>query len=104
MNLEEKGAVLGDEAKRLQAAVEAGMPEATFNRAMRALSMRIKLFELEGKLAGRLSGGKAMERVISQGQLAGMLRDANVERAEEQPSEEEIARARAEFEEVVGVE
>ena len=102
LSLEEKGLALGDEAKRLQQAVENGMPEDAFNRAMRALSMRIKLFELEGKLAGRLSGGNAMARVVSQRELAGMLRDAKSEQAEETPSPEELAHAEREYAEVCG--
>jgi hypothetical protein len=104
MDLEEKGAVLGAEAHRLQAAVEAGMPEATFNRAMKALAMRVKLLELAGKLAGRLSGGAAMQKVITQRDLAGMLRDAKAAKAEESPDPEELARAQQEFDEVCGPE
>jgi hypothetical protein len=104
LNLEEKAILLGAEAARLQQAVEAGMPDATFNRALKALGVRIRMFELEGKLAGRLSGGKALERAISQGQLAGMLREAKTEQAEEEPTAEEIAQAEREFSEVVGVE
>jgi hypothetical protein len=104
LSLEEKGLALGDEARRLQQAVESGMPEDAFNRAMRALALRIKLFELEGKLAGRLSGGNAMGRVVSQRELAGMLREAKTEQAEEVPTAEEIAAAQREHAEVCGVE
>jgi len=90
VSLEEKAAILSSEAARLQQLAECQMESAPFERALRALNVRMRLLQLEGQLAGRLSGGKGKS-------LAEMLSETPME---DYPDEEE--RARQEYQEVVG--
>lgn len=98
--LEEKAAALSAEAKRLQQMAESGMEKQEFERALRALNVRVRLLQVEGQLAGRLSGGKTAEVTPQNVHLA--LKQANAEPVEEDP--EELERARKEFLEVCGPE
>jgi hypothetical protein len=53
MSFEERAALLGREADRLQAQIEAGSPKEIAEQGLKALAMRIRLLELEAKFAGR---------------------------------------------------
>jgi hypothetical protein len=100
--LEEKAERLANEAGRLQQLAECNMEKAAFERALRALNVRFRLLELQCRLAGRLSGGKAGHDVTP-GNLSAALKAAGKELdAEEDP--EELARAEREFLEVCGPE
>jgi hypothetical protein len=99
--LEQRAAELGQEADRLQLAAEHGMEAAQFDRAMRALSLRMRLLEMEGRLAGRLRGGKA--KLVTAADLGGALSEAAAEAAREFDPEE-AARVEREYAEVCGPE
>ncbi len=96
LTLQERAALLGREADRIQCQMENGLPKEQGEQALKALAMRMKLLELEGKLAGVFGGGRATERALAKELAAGgsLLED---------PAEE-AARAKREYEEVVGSE
>jgi hypothetical protein len=101
-SLEEKSERLAQEAGRLQQLAECSMEKGPFERALRALNVRFRLLELQCRLAGRLSGGKAGPPMTA-GNLSAALKAAGKElEAEEDP--EELARAEKEFAEVCGAE
>lgn len=92
---------LGQEADRLQLLAESGMEAAQFERAMRALGVRVKLLEMEGRLAGRLRGGKGSP--VTAKNIEGVLREAAAEANEEvDPAEE--AKWKREYEEICTLE
>ncbi len=99
-SLEQRAAELGQEADRLQLLAEHGMEAAQFERAMRALGARIKLLEMEGRLAGRLKGGKSS--VVNAANIDSVLRDAAAAEANAEADPEEEIRVMKEFAEVCG--
>jgi hypothetical protein len=100
-SLEQRALQLGQEADRLQMLAENGMEAAQFERAMRALGLRAKLLEMEGRLAGRLRGGKGSP--VTAKNIEGVMRDAAAEaNAEVDPAEE--ARWKREYEEICALE
>jgi len=82
MSFEERAALLGREADRLQCMTENGMPKGLVDQALKSLAMRIRLLEMEAKFAGR---------PLTQQREEGSLDD---------PDEEQ--KVMKEFEEVVG--
>ena len=100
-SLEEKAERLESEAQRLQMLAECAMEAAPFKRALTALSVRIKLLQLQCQLAGRLSGGKLVP--VTSENLSAALKAASKDLADEEDPEE-LERARREYEEVVGTE
>jgi hypothetical protein len=53
LSFEERAALLGREADRLQCQAENGLPRSQMDQAMRALALRVKLLELEARVSGR---------------------------------------------------
>jgi TolA-binding protein len=101
-NLEERLERLQGEASRLQQLAENGMEKGQFERALKSLNTRIRLVELQGRLEGRLVGGKSGPPVDAKN-LSAALKAARVEvEAEQDP--EELARAEREYLEVCGTE
>ena len=97
MTLEERAAALGEEGNRLQCQIEHGAPNDVADRALKALSLRMKALALEAQLSGRLAGGRPGER-----SLALAMGEGGVSSALEDP--EALEKARREFIEVCGPE
>ena len=82
MSFEERAALLGREADRLQCQAENGASKDWMDQALKSLALRVRLLEMEARFAGR------------------PLTQQREEASLEDPEDE--ARAVAEFEEVVG--
>jgi hypothetical protein len=85
LSFEERARLLANETDKLQCQLENGLPGKQFEEAMRALTLRTKLLELESRFAGRPMTQKA-DPTIS-------LEDPG-----------ELARAKADYHELYGPE
>jgi hypothetical protein len=61
LSFEERARLLAVDADRLQCQSENGLPTIQFEQAMRALTLRVKLLEMESRFAGRPTTQKRAE-------------------------------------------